>query len=303
LLKFATIGFFQGAVYGLLAVGLVLVYKGTRVFNFAQGEFGTVAAFITYALFRNAGLNYLLAVILALVCTVLLGLIMERLVIRPLLDAPRLTLIVATVGVALLLIAVELLVNQAEPRQLDPAWPDPTTAAGRPRPIDIFGVSIQRQQILIVLVLGGLAVALWYFFTRTNRGLSILAISQDQMATRVVGISVPATSRLIWGMAALLGGIAGILQAPVAGFFTPGFMTALPGSASLVPAFAAAVLGGFTSLPGAFIGGLLIGIAQNLGVYWIGLKGGVVGSQELTVFAVLLLALLIRPQGLFGKEA
>src|SRR5205085_12441826 len=92
-------GIFQGAVYGLLAVGLVLVYKGTRVFNFAQGEFGTVAAFITYILFQNLHVNYGLAVIVALVCAVLLGLIVERIVIRPLLDAPRITILVATVGV------------------------------------------------------------------------------------------------------------------------------------------------------------------------------------------------------------
>jgi branched-chain amino acid transport system permease protein len=299
LLKFATIGFFQGAVYGLLAVGLVLVYKGTRVFNFAAGEFGTIAAFITYALFNNAHVNYLLAVIIALVCIVLLGLIMERLVIRPLLDAPRITLLVATVGVALLLIAVELLINKAEQRELAPAWPDPTDAEGLPTAINIFGVGIQRQQILIVLVLIALAVLLAYFFNRTNRGLAVLATSQDSLATQVVGISIAGMSRFIWGSAALLGGIAGILQAPVAGFFQPAFMTTF----TLIPAFTGAVLGGMTSLPGAFVGGVAVGIAQNVGFYWIGQVGGVTGASDLSVFLLLLLVLLIRPQGLLGKEA
>jgi branched-chain amino acid transport system permease protein len=145
-------------------------------------------------------------------------------------------------------------------------------------------------------------VALAYFFNRTNRGLAILATSEDSMATQVVGISIPGMSRFIWGFAALLGGIAGILQAPIAGFFAPAFMTAGAGS-TLIPAFTGAVLGGMTSLPGAFVGGLAVGIAQNLGIYYIGLKGGVSGAPELTVFGLLLLVLLIRPAGLLGKEA
>ena len=288
-LTFLTIGIFQGAVYGLLAVGIVLVYKGVRVFNFAQGEFGSVAAFVTFALFDQLGMPYGVAVLGGLVAALLLGLIMERLIIRPLFDAPRITMLVATVGFALFVIAVTVIVGKPEPRVLEPAIHG--TA------FTIFGVAVQWSQVLLLAALAVVALVLPLFF-RTNLGLAVLATSQDPLATRIVGISVVRTSRLIWGFAALLGGIAGILQAPAANVFTPGFMTAT----ALVPAFTAAVLGGMTSLPGAFIGGLLVGAAQNVGLFYLQ-EMGVPGAAELTVFAMLLLVLLIRPQGLLGTEA
>jgi branched-chain amino acid transport system permease protein len=288
-LTFLTIGIFQGAVYGLLAVGIVLVYKGVRVFNFAQGEFGTVAAFVTFGLFDKLGLPYGIAVVGGLAAAILLGLIMERLVIRPLFDAPRITMLVATVGFALFVIAVTVILAKPEPRVLDPAIPG--TA------FTIFGVAVQWSQVLLLGALGVVALLLPLFF-RTNTGLSVLALSQDPLATRIVGISVVGTSRLIWGFAALLGGLAGILYAQASPVFVPGFMT----STALVPAFTAAVLGGMTSLPGAFIGGLLVGVAQNVGVFYLQ-EAGVPGAAELTVFVMLLLVLLIRPQGLLGTEA
>lgn len=290
MLKFTVIGLFQGAVYGLLAVGIVLVYKGARVFNFAQGEFGTVAAFVAWALFTNMGLPYGLAVLAALVSAVLMGLTMERLVIRPLFNASRVTVLVATVGVALLTIGLTILLGKTEGRVLEPAIQGDA--------LNILGAGIEIQQLLVVGILAVLAVLLAYFFSRTNLGLAVLATSQDALATRIVGISVPGMSRFIWGFAALLGGLAGILQAPISQFF-PGFMT----RTSLVPAFTAAVLGGMTSLPGAFIGGELIGVAQNLGIFYLGQQAGVPGASELTVFALLLLVLLIRPRGLLGTEA
>ncbi|HYZ10939.1 MAG TPA: branched-chain amino acid ABC transporter permease, partial [Actinomycetota bacterium] len=286
-LTFLVIGLFQGAVYGLLAVGLVLVYKGARVFNFAQGEFGTVAAFVTFALFEQAGIPYGVAVAGGLAAAVVLGLLVERLAIRPLFDAPRVTVLVATVGVALLIVAVTVLVAKPEPRVLPPAISgDPITFAG---------VALVPQQFLILGVLAALAAVLALFFSRTNLGLAILAISQDVLATRIVGISVPRISRLIWAMAALLGGVAGILQAPLT-IFTPGFMT----TTTLVPAFTAAVLGGMTSLPGAFVGGLLVGAAQNVGIFYLQ-RAGIPGASELTVFSLLLVVLLVRPRGLLGK--
>jgi branched-chain amino acid transport system permease protein len=290
LTRFLVVGVFQGAVYGLVAVGLVLVYKGTRVFNFAQGEFGTVAAFVLYALNVNAHLPYGLALFIALVCAVLLGLIVERVVVRPLLNAPRLTLLVATIGDALFIIALTAIVAGQSPRSIGSAVPGGA--------VNILGAAIKPQQILVVFVLAGLALALAYFFSRTNLGLAVLATSQDEFATRVVGISTRTMSRFIWGFAALLGGIAGVMQAPI-DFFHFGFMTVT----SLIPAFAGAVLGGMTSLPGAFLGGELIGIVQNLGIWGLGQKLDVPGASELSVFVILLLVLMIRPQGLLGREA
>ena len=290
-LTFVVIGFFQGALYGLLAVGLVLVYRGARVFNFAQGEFGTIAAYVTFSLSEIHGLPLSVAVAVGLLTALVSGVVVERLVIRPLFNASRITLLVATVGVALFIIGITFVWAQTEVRVLDPFVQGNAIE-------DLFGSPVQWQQLLVVLTLAALAVFLVVFF-RTNLGLAVLATSQDPLATRIVGISVPGISRFLWGFTALLGGIAGVLQAGIPGnFITPGVMT----STSLFPAFTAAVLGGMTSLPGAFVGGILVGVAQNVGSYY--LQGvGVPGAPALTVFAMLLLVLMVRPQGLLGTEA
>jgi branched-chain amino acid transport system permease protein len=229
-------------------------------------------------------------VVAGLGVALLLGLLTERLVIRPLFDASRITVLVATVGVALLIIGITIIAGKAEPREIDPLLPGEFV---------LLNTFVSSQQILVLATLLALAAALALFFRRTTLGLAVLATSQDPFATQIVGISVPGMSRLIWTMAAFLGGIAGILQAPIA-FITPGFMTVK----FLVPAFAGAVLGGMTSLPGAFLGGILVGVAEQLGIYWLGdLHLGVPGAGEFTVFMLLLLVLLIRPQGILGKEA
>jgi branched-chain amino acid transport system permease protein len=299
-LTFSVIGLFQGVLYGLLAVGLVLVYKGAKVFNFAQGEFGSVAAFATFGLLTvfsdrpqtPSGLEMIVAVVGGLLAALLVGLLMERLIVRPLFDASRITLLVATVGVALLLASLIFLVAKPETRVLAPVIKGDL--------VTIFGAPIEPQQFLTMGVLIVLAILLALFFQRTNLGLAVLALSQDPLATRIMGISVPAISRFIWGFAALLGGVAGVLQAGVPGYsFYPGFMT----REFLVPAFTGAVLGGMTSLPGAFVGGILVGLLQNLGIYYLGNKLQWPGPSDLTIFAVLLLVLLIRPRGLLGREA
>lgn len=289
MLQFMTLGLFQGAIYGLVAVGLVLVYKGSRVFNFAQGEIGTAAAYTTWALWALAGLPLPIAILGGLVAAVLLGLLIERLVIRPLFDASRITVLVALIGVALLIIGITVVVGKPEARILDPIL------GGT---VILFNTALDVQQLLALGALAAVAALMALFF-RTSTGLAVLAVSQDATATRIVGISVPAMSRLIWVLAALLGGVAGILQAPIDTLF-PGLMT----TTSLVPAFTGAVIGGMTSLPGAFLGGILVGVAQNVGIYWLGDTGvGVPGAPELMIFSLLLLVLLIRPQGILGKEA
>lgn len=302
MLTFTVIGLFQGVLYGLLAVGLVLVYKGTRVFNFAQGEFGSVAAFATFGLLTlvsdtpqtPSGVDMAVAVSGGLVAALLVGLLMERLIVRPLFDASRITLLVATVGVTLLLASLIFIVAKPETRVLAPLVEGGVAGRG------IFGAPVQNQQFLMAGVLVALAVLLALFFQRTNLGLAVLALSQDPVATRIMGIGVPTISRFIWGFAALLGGVAGILQAGIPGYsFYPGFMT----REFLVPAFTGAVLGGMTSLPGAFVGGILVGLLQNLGIYFLGNKLQWPGPSDLTIFAVLLLVLLIRPRGLLGREA
>jgi len=283
-------GAIQGAVYGLLGLGLVLLYKGNRIFNFAQGEFGTVAAFTVFAFATGAGfapkVPYPLAILLGLLAGTLMALVTERVVIRPLFRQPKVTLVVATAGVALFAIQVELFFNGTNGQTARPIVDGEAFGSG--------GLSITWQQVVIVGVLGALALASALFFSRTQTGVAILAVSQEPTATSLVGISVSRISSLTWGMAGFLGAIAGILLAPTT-LFGPGFMT----TSALIPGFTAAVFGGITSLPGAFLGGVLIGIAEQFGNQIEAFPG----ANRVVVFALLLAILLARPAGLLGKEA
>jgi branched-chain amino acid transport system permease protein len=307
------IGIMTGAIYGLVAVGLVLVYKGSRVFNFAQGEFGTIAAFIVYILLEQVtsiNIPYWVAVPIGLLGAVALGLLMERVVVRPLMNAPRITLLVATISFALFTIGMQIILFLPEAKVLRPMVAA-TDAQGNPNGPEIFNYFVEPQNLIALGVLILLAAVLGYFFSKTDLGLAVLATSQDAFATRVVGIGVERMSRFIWGTAAFLGGVAGIIYIPISGTLTPGAMT----TGVLIPAFAAAVLGGMTSLPGAFLGGIVIGCVQAL-ANWAGFNyslsvGGVVkplssiipGLPDVAIILVLLLILLARPQGLLGSEA
>lgn len=286
-------GFVQGCVYGLLGLGLVLLYKSGRIFNFAQAEMGAFAAFMTA--FADQGTGFLpnmpvwLAVLFGLVSGVLLGLLIERVVVRPLFNAPKVTVVVATAGVFLLLFSIEGFLSGPGPRSA-------TQVVGG----DLYrngGLRITNLGGLIVLVLAVLAVAAALFFSRTRTGTAIIAVSQEPTATRLVGISVERTAALTWALAGLLAAVAGILLSGTNGVVAPGLLTSL----ALVPAFTAAVFGGITALPGAFVGGVVIGIIEALAASNIP-KDIVPGSGKVVLFVALLAVLLIRPSGLLGKE-
>jgi len=286
-------GFVQGCVYGLLGLGLVLLYKSGRIFNFAQAEMGAFAAFMTA--FADKGTGILpdmpvwAAVLFGLVSGVLLGLLIERLVIRPLFNAPKVTVVVATAGVFLLLFSIEGFLSGTGPRSATKVINGDLYERG--------GLLVTNLGGLIVLVLGGLAAASALFFSRTRTGTAIIAVSQEPTATRLVGISVERTSAFTWALAGLLGAIAGILLSGTTGVVAPGLLTSI----ALVPAFTAAVFGGITALPGAFVGGVTIGIIEAFAASNIP-KTTLPGSGKVVLFVALLAVLLIRPAGLLGKE-
>jgi branched-chain amino acid transport system permease protein len=283
------IGVITGAGYGLVALGLVLVHKSSGVFNFAQGEFGTIAVYTLYRVHDRIGVPLLPAMVLGLAASVAMALATERVVVRPLFDAPRVTLLVATAGVALLAISLELWLGEARLRFIQPAL-------GRLDRVSLFGVQVSDQRLLILAALLVLAVLLGLFFSRTNLGLAILAVSQEPVATELMGISVRRLSSFIWGLAGLLAGVAGMLAAGDARSFGPGFMT----FNALIPGFTAAVLGGMNSLPGAFAGGVVVGVAQSLAVSATAFKD-IPGPGSVMVFVLLVVVLTVRPQGLLGK--
>ena len=282
------IGATTGSAYGLLALGLVLVYKSSGVFNFAQGEFGTVALYALYLL--DFETSYWLAFLGALVAACLMGFLTERLVVRPLFNAPRVTLLVATAGVALLAIGLEIWFGTSQGKPIAKGF-------DRVDRVTLLGVQVSDQRLWLIVTLAVLAVLLGLFFTRTNLGLAVIGASQEPVATELVGISVRRLSTFTWVLAALLGGLAALIAVPDSGSFGPGIMT----STFLIPAFTAAILGGMTSLPGAFVGGVIVGILESVATS-APIFEDIPGTKStFVVFIVLLGVLIVRPQGLFGK--
>jgi branched-chain amino acid transport system permease protein len=284
------IGIVAGSGYGLIALGLVLVYKSSGIFNFAQGEFGTIAVFALWGA-HSAGVPYGVAMLLGLVAALASGLATERFVVRPLFAAPRVTVLVATAGVALFAIGAEQWLGQGQLRFLPPAL-------GRLDRVSLFGFAVSDQRLLIIATLVALAVAGAWFFARTDLGLAILGLSENPLAAELMGISAERLSRFTWGVAAILGGLGGMLSAPLASGFGAGFVTL----SGLIPAVTAAVLGGMTSLPGAFVGGVVVGVAESVAVSYPVFSKHVPGAPSIMVFLLLMTVLTFRPRGLLGSR-
>lgn len=280
-------GLANGGVYALLAVGIVLVYKGSRVLNFAQGEMGTFGLFIAFWLIDGQGLPWGVGALGAIVCVSLIGFLFERVVVRNMGEASRLTVAVASIGLLLLLFALELKIFGPSPRFLPP----PISGLG----LRVAGFYVSPTHVLALLTAIGLGIALAAFLKRTDFGLGVLAASQDPSATRLVGVPLGRVSAFTWALAGAVSAVAALLIEPTIGIFAAGFMTSL-----FVRGLAAALLGGLTSLPGAFIGGVAVGLIEAVvGQRFV--QSTFPGIQSVSVMAVIVLVLLIRPRGLLGK--
>lgn len=284
------IGVINGAPFAMLALGIVLVYKGSRVFNFAQGEFGTVAAFVSYLLAFRMPLA--VAMVIGVLTGIAMGLLTERFVVQPLFNAPKVTLLVATAAITSASIAFQLAIGGA-------------ALHAYPRLIEgdafqAFGVAVKWQQVCVLVALTALTLLLFAFF-RTNLGLAVLAASQEPVATDLVGIGTRKMSALVWGMAGLAGGLAGVFMAALSPF-TPGYMT----SDFLTFAFVAAVVGGMTSMPGAVLGAMVLGLVQSFSASYLGevdwVAQNIPAPGEVTVFLLLIAILAFRPTGLLGRD-
>ncbi|TML41966.1 MAG: branched-chain amino acid ABC transporter permease [Actinobacteria bacterium] len=283
------LGVVQGAGVGLMAIGLVLIYKSSRVFNFAAGEFATVGAFGFYL--TKSHVPFLVAALIGVLAALGTGLLTERLVIRPLANRPRVTLLVATAAVAIFVIAFQFLAG-AQGKLFG------AKALVSGNAFRLVGVFVSWQEIVIVVVLAASGAALAWFFGRTDLGLATLATSQEPTAARLMGIRLNRVAMLTWGLAGALGGVAGVLLPPLTQNFTPAFGT----TDLLIPAFTAAVLGGMTSVPGAFVGGLVLGLVQNLTQFNVS-SNRLPGAPSVAVLVVLVVVLVVRPTGILGREA
>jgi branched-chain amino acid transport system permease protein len=279
-------GLASGAIYGSLALALVIIYRSTRVINFAQGEMATFTTFVSVSL-MNHGLSFWAAFPIVLALAFLGGLAIERTIIRPVENAPVLTIVIITLGLALLLNGLMNVIWSGASRQYE----GPFSA----RTIDIGGVHISIQYIGIVCVSFGIVVLLALFFRFTKVGLGLRAAALNPDSSRLVGVRVGWMLAIGWGLAAVLGAVAGMMIAPLVSL-DPNMMQAI-----LLYAFAAAVLGGLDSPVGAVVGGLLLGVVMTLlerYVDWIG------STLKLPVaLFLILLVLLVRPGGLFGRVA
>jgi branched-chain amino acid transport system permease protein len=277
-------GVIDGATYGLVALGIVLVYKATRVLNFAQAEIGTLCIYICWML-TSIHVPVLIAAAVALVAAAVMGAALE-VTLRPLQNAPRLTVTVVTLGVATLLGSAEVVMFGPDPHEAVPLWQGSF--------FTLQHIDFVKGRVLALFITIALGFVLYAFFKRTLFGLGVLAAAQDQEALRLMGLPQNLVSIFVWSSGAVLAALAGIILAPTNGPFTPFFMFLF-----MIPALGAALIGGLTSLPGAFVGGILIGILENLSKFFI----NVPGAEFVAVFGAIILVLLMRPNGLLGAEA
>ncbi len=276
-------GLATGCVYALVALGLVLIYKATDVVNFAQGEFVMASGFISYTLLIRYGLPYWLVFCLTILLSAIMGVVLERVVVRPIMTAPIFSIVIATIGASTVMRSAAGIVYGYD------VLPLPTIFSKEPIQLGILNFTPMDVGVIgcsIVIML-----ALYVFFKWTKTGMAMRATAQSQTAAQLMGVSVKQIFSLTWAISAGIGGIAGVLIAPII-YLDPNLGTIG------VKAFAGAILGGFGSIPGAIIGGMLLGVVENLSGYFFN-----AGIKQVSTYILLILVLIIRPSGLLGAVA
>jgi branched-chain amino acid transport system permease protein len=279
-------GLATGSIYGSLALALVMIYQATDVVNFAQGEMAMFSTYLAWTLL-NAGLPYWVAFVATLAIAFVGGLLLERILIRPVENAPVLTIVIVCIGLLVILNSVAGWIYSYIQKPFPSPFPSTPIRVGN----IYFGAhNIGALAVTLVVLLG-----LYVFFRFTTLGLAMRAAAQNPMSSRLCGIRVGWMLAIGWGLAALVGAVAGMMVAPIV-FLDPNMMAGI-----LIYAFASATLGGFTSPGGAVLGGLIVGVIENL----VGTYVSFIGTElKLTVaLALILIVLVVRPSGLFGRAA
>ena len=272
-----------GCIYGLVALGFVLIYKATELVNFAQGDFMMLGAFTCYMFVVWYGLGYWTAFALAVALVALLGAGLDRLLLRRVLGQPQFAVVMLTIGLG------AMVRSFASSTWGSGIYTLPTPFSARATRVG--GVTVSHEYVSIIAGTVLLCAALYAFFTHTRLGVAMQAASQNQLAAYYMGIPVKRMFSLIWAISAGVAAIAGVLLAPVSLIdINLGFIG--------LKAFAAAVLGGFGSIPGALAGGITIGLIELLSGAYLPK-----GFKDVAAYIVLLLVLAVRPQGMFGTLA
>jgi branched-chain amino acid transport system permease protein len=278
-------GIASGSIYGLVALSLVLIYRTTGIVNFAQGEMAMFSTFIAWGLVAT-GMPLVLALLITLALALIGGMLIERVLIRPVEGANPLAMLIITLGLLILLNSGAGWIWGFGNRSFPSVFGDDS--------VDVAGVRIDVESIGIVAVMLAVVGLLFLLFRRTKIGLAMRAVSMNPESSRLSGIPVGRTLMFGWGLAALVGALAGALIAPRL-FLDVNFMGGV-----LIYSFAAATLGGFDSPLGAVVGGWIIGITETLAGYYVDFIGS--DLKILVPLAIIFAVLLVRPSGLFGTE-
>ena len=284
LLQLLISGAAQGCIYGLIALGFVLIYKATETVSFAQGDLMMVGAFGGLMAMTLMGFPYWVAVPAAIVGMGFFGALIERLVIRPILGQPAFSIIMLTIGVGYVLRGLITMIPNigTDTHTLEVPYAGEVLKLGA-----LVG---SAEQGVVIVATAALCGALFALFRYTKLGIAMQAASQNQLAAYYMGIPVQRINGLVWGLAAAVAAIAGLLLAPIT------FVHANMGFIGL-KAFPAAVVGGFGSLPGAIVGGLVIGIVEAVAGFYLP-----EGFKDIAPYIVVLLMLVLKPNGLFGEK-
>ncbi|HQX60441.1 MAG TPA: branched-chain amino acid ABC transporter permease [Burkholderiaceae bacterium] len=277
-------GISQGCIYGLIALGFVLIYKGTETVSFAQGDLMMLGAFAGLACMTMLDFPFWLAVLCAVTGMGLFGFLIERVVIRPILGQPAFTIVMLTIGIGYVARgAITMIpVIGTETHTMPVPYKDQIWRLGT--------LVLNVEQMVVIAVTAVLCAALYALFRYSKIGIAMQASSQNQLAAYYMGIPVKRINGLVWALATAVAAVAGLLLAPIT------FVHANMGFIGL-KAFPAAVVGGFGSLPGAIVGGLIIGIVESLAGFY-----APAGVKDVAPYVVVLIMLMVKPNGLFGEK-
>src|SRR6187431_3312421 len=282
-------GLLAGVMYALVALGFVLIYKASGVFNFAQGAMVFFAA-LTFVSLTERGWNFWLALVITLAVMVVLGLVTERVVLRPLVNQPPITLFMATIGLTFVLEGLSQLIWGSQPHGLELGIPDVPMEWLSQK----WNINISQFDLFAAFIAGLLVAVLAVFFQKTRIGRALRAVADDHQAALAVGIPLQHIWIIVWGVAGFVALVAGLLWGARNGVqFALTFVA--------LKALPVLILGGFTSVPGAIVGGLIIGASEKLAEVYLGpMVGG--GIEGWFPYVLALGFLLIRPEGLFGEK-
>lgn len=298
-IQFVLNGIGNGAVYASVALALVLIFRTTGLLNLAQGEMALFSTYFAWWLTSNFGMSIFIAIPITVVLSMGGGAVIERLLIRPVYGAGKspLNVLIVMLGMFLAFNALAQLIFSDNAEPMPKPWPtnsSPGDSTGADRIIELGDIRISWSVIALAIALVVECLALYVLFQRTKVGLKLRAVASNPESARLVGINSSAMLMLGWALSAGLGALAGSLVAADRGSVNPGLMAIV-----LVFSFSAAALGGFDSPVGAVVGGLIVAIAEALTIGYVDFLSGI----ELVVpFGIILLVLLVRPTGLFGRK-